>query len=131
MNPLKTLAKKALPRTGFVKPLLESLTQLEGRVATRWAAQAHRRLMSVQWVLPPQPEHFDHHIDLFYQWLSSRNSFWVERGVFGGLALKGGNVLELACGDGFNARNFYSLRSKKVIACDFDPRAIATAKAKN
>jgi SAM-dependent methyltransferase len=52
---------------------------------------------------------------------------WLERGVFGALALKGGDVLELACGDGFNARNFYSLRSRRVISCDFDP----TARRKN
>lgn len=43
----------------------------------------------------------------------------------------GGGVLELACGDGFNAKNFYSHRSTKVIACDFDPKAIKTAKRKN
>lgn len=43
----------------------------------------------------------------------------------------GGGVLELACGDGFNARNFYSLKSKNIIACDFDKSAIATAHRKN
>lgn len=43
----------------------------------------------------------------------------------------GGDTLELACGDGFNARNFYSLRSRRVIACDFDPKAIETARRKN
>ena len=41
--------------------------------------------------------------------------------------MKGGDVLELACGDGFNARNFYSLRSRRIVACDFDQRAIWTA----
>jgi SAM-dependent methyltransferase len=87
--------------------------------------------MAIQWSLPPAPEFFDHQIDLFYQWLSRRNSLWVERGVFGSLALRGGAVLELSCGDGFNARNFYSLRSKYVIACDFDPKAIKTARGKN
>jgi len=40
-------------------------------------------------------------------------------------------VLELSCGDGFNARNFYSLRSEHVIACDFGPKAIKTARGKN
>ncbi|MCX6952801.1 MAG: methyltransferase domain-containing protein [Verrucomicrobia bacterium] len=116
---------------GFFKPLLESIARLETAVARRWVASAHRRLMLVQWSLPPQPEHFDHHIDLFHQWLATRSSFWVERGVFGSLALKGGDVLELACGDGFNARNFYSLQSRSVVACDFDPAAIRTARRKN
>jgi SAM-dependent methyltransferase len=87
--------------------------------------------MDVQWGIPPQPEHFDHHIDLFYQWLATRNSLWLERGVFGSLVLRGGDLLELACGDGFSARNFYSLRSRRIVACDFDPTAIATAKKKN
>jgi len=87
--------------------------------------------MKAHWSLEPAPEWFDHHIDLFYQFRAHRNSIWVERGVFGSLALKGGNVLELACGDGFNAANFYSGRSRSVVACDFDESAIATARRKN
>ena len=39
--------------------------------------------------------------------------------------------MELACGDGFNVKNFYSLRSSHIIASDFDPKAIRTAKKKN
>jgi len=85
----------------------------------------------IQWGLPPPPEHFDYRINLFYHWLHSRSSMWLERGVFGSLALLGGEVLELSCGDGFNARNFYSLRSKRVVACDFDPNAIRTARREN
>jgi len=42
-----------------------------------------------------------------------------------------GKVLEVVCGDGFNAKHFYSHRSKEVIACDFDPTAIMTAQTKN
>lgn len=114
-----------------LKPQLEWMTQKEAMWAARWSSRAHKRLMSVQWTIPPQPEHFDHHIDLNYQWLETRNSLWVERGAFGSLALLGGDLLELACGDGFNARNFYSLRSRRIIACDFDPMAIAAAKLKN
>ena len=113
------------------KPLLEALCRCECWLVRHWSSAAHRRLMLVQWVLPPQPEHFDHHIDLFYQWRHTRNPLWVERGVFGSLCLRGGDVLEICCGDGFNARNFYSLRSRRVVACDFDPRAIATARRKN
>jgi len=118
-------------RLEFAKPLIESLIQTEASLARLWAAKSHRRLKSVQWSLRPTPEHFDHHIDLFYQFLDTRNSLWVERGVFGSLALKGGDLLELACGDGFNARNFYSLRSRRVVACDFDAKAIKTAQRKN
>jgi SAM-dependent methyltransferase len=125
----KTALKRVLAP---VKPLLEGAVQFEAACARRWADRAHRRLLAVQWGLAPVPEHFDHHIDLYHQWLSGRNSLWVERGVFGSLALHpGGRLLELACGDGFNARNFYSLRMREVLACDFDPAAIATAIRKN
>jgi SAM-dependent methyltransferase len=113
------------------KGLCERLLHIETSIAIRWVSSAHRRLMAVQWRIPPQPEHFDHHIDLFYQWLATRNSLWLERGVFGSLVLREGDLLELACGDGFNARNFYSLRSRRIVACDFDPTAIATAKRQN
>ena len=118
-------------KDGVFKRFFEHLSNFECRLARMWVRSAHRRLLCVQWHHPPQPEHFDHHIDLYAQFLDLRNSQWLERGVFGGLTLNGGTVLELACGDGFNARNFYSLRSKHVTACDFDPRAIKTAKLKN
>jgi SAM-dependent methyltransferase len=126
---MKDLVKRLLTP---VKPWLEWLVQREALCAAGWASSAHRRLRSVQWGLPPVPEHFDHHIDLQHQWMRERNPLWVERGVFGGLALKpGGAMLELACGDGFNARNFYSLRCREVVACDFDPAAVNTARRKN
>lgn len=113
------------------KAIAETLARCEARVAAAWASAAHRHLMLVQWGLKPHPEHFDHHIDLFHQWLKTRNAAWLERGVYGALALKGGDVLELSCGDGFNARNFYSLRSRRIVACDIDADAIATARRKN
>jgi SAM-dependent methyltransferase len=106
-----------------LKPVAEFCAGVEANLSARWVAAAHRRLFKAQWRMPPAPEHFDHTIDLFYQWRASRNPMWLERGVLGGLALRGGRVLELACGDGFNACNFYSLRSREVIACDFDPTA--------
>jgi SAM-dependent methyltransferase len=115
----------------LVKAALTSLFEAEASLARRWTAAAHRRLLYDEWFISPNPEYFDHHIDLFYQWFNSRNSLWIERGAFGSLALQGGDVLELACGDGFNARNFYSLRSRQVVACDFDPNAITTARRKN
>lgn len=65
---------------------------MECMLARKWVASAHKRLLFVQWSLPPGPEHFDHSIDLFYQWVQSRNPLWLERGVFGCLALKGKKV---------------------------------------
>jgi 2-polyprenyl-3-methyl-5-hydroxy-6-metoxy-1,4-benzoquinol methylase len=113
------------------KPLFEWLVEVECAIASAWTKSAHKRLLAVQWRIPPQPENFDHQIDQFYWWTVSRNPQWVERGVYGALALKGGNLLELCCGDGFNARQFYSLKSKQVVACDFDPKIIRVAKRKN
>jgi SAM-dependent methyltransferase len=127
----RSYARAKTQALASIKPAAELLVNIEASLSARWAATAHRRLMYVQWRMPPTPEHFDHTIDLYYMWRETRKSYWVERGVFSGLALKGGRVLELACGDGFNARNFYSLRSHEVIACDFDPKAIALAQRKN
>ena len=121
------------PLALFLAPVLESVLDFLCRVSARWASFTNMLLYRLQWIsgLQPQPEHFDHRIDLYYGWRTSRNSLWVERGVFGSLALKGGSLLELCCGDGFNARHFYSLRSKHVVACDFDPAAIQTARRTN
>jgi SAM-dependent methyltransferase len=128
---MKRILIRLVEHLSRFKNSLEWLAQCEAKIASSWASSAYRRLMLIQWLIPPQPEHFDHHIDLYYQWLKTRNPLWLERGSWGGLVLQGGEVLELACGDGFNARNFYSLRSRRVIACDFDPKAIMTAKKKN
>lgn len=114
-----------------VKPVIEWIAEAECFIASSWVKSAHWHLMMASWRIPPQPENFDHQIDQFYLWQFSRNPKWVERGIYGALALKGGNLLELCCGDGFNARNFYSLKSRQVVACDFDPKAIRVARRKN
>ena len=131
-NTDKEEAKQEIfPRKGVIKIIAEYLFEFECRLARAWASASHKRLFMAQWTLKPAPEWFDHHIDLFYQWQKTNNSLWVERGVFGSLALKGESILELSCGDGFNAKHFYSCRSKNVVACDFDPTAINTATKKN
>ena len=117
-------------RKSSFKRALERLAQVECTLASKWAASAHERLMAVQ-LIPPIPNCFDHHIDLYSVWLKTRNPMWVERGVLTGLCLKGHDVLELACGDGFNTRNFYSLKSARIVACDIDADTIAAARRKN
>jgi len=131
LGKLAVLMNRILYSMRFIKRVLERILQFEASLAIRWVSSAHKRLMMVQWRLPPEPEHFDHQIDLFHAWLASRNSLWLERGAFNSLTLLEGDLLELGFGDGFNARNFYSLRSKRIIACDFDPSAIETARKKN
>lgn len=112
--------------------MLSALFELESAIAKRWADSAHKRLFYTTWGIPPNPEFFDHHIDLYHSWLHDRTFYWLERGVFGSLAIKrNGTLLELSCGDGFNTRNFYSNIAQNIIACDFDKSAITTAKRKN
>jgi 2-polyprenyl-3-methyl-5-hydroxy-6-metoxy-1,4-benzoquinol methylase len=114
------------------KPILVFVFELESMISKLWASSAHKRLLYATWAIPKNPEFFDHHIDLYYQWLKRKSSWWLERGIFGSLAVKrDGELLEIACGDGFNTRNFYSGIAKEVIACDFDKTAISLAKRKN
>jgi SAM-dependent methyltransferase len=110
---------------GFAKPFLESLFSLEARLSALWASGAHHRLFLAQWGIYPVPEFFDHKIGLYWMWKARRSPHWVERGVFSLLALEPGcKVLELCCGDGFNAHYFYSIRAGSILAVDFDPKAV-------
>ena len=114
---------------GALKKPLEIFFSLEAKIARAWAKSAHKRLMYAQWSMGDNPEWFDHNIDHYYQWHKTGNSLWLERGVFSGICLKhGGDALELCCGDGFNAANFYSHRTRSITACDFDDSAIKSAR---
>lgn len=74
------------------------------------------------------PGWFDHYLDLHYLWHKTRTPLSWERGVFGLLAIsEGARLLELCCGDGFNAYYFYSIRAGNVIAVDLDQDAIRSA----
>lgn len=107
----------ALALVKFFNRCLRSLTAL-----------GHRIQMRMEWAILPNPEWFDHFIDQHDQWYRSRIPFPWERGIFNLLAIRpGAKVLELCCGDGFNAHHFYSIRAGSVISLDFDPKAIAHA----
>lgn len=111
------------------KPRALALLSGTAAASRRWASSAHRVKFLVEWGLGTPPEYFDHNIDLYHQWRQSRDPFWAERGIFNILGMKpGARVLELCCGTGFNARNFYSHRAGSVIAVDFSQEAIAFAK---
>ena len=95
------------------------------------AASAHQVKKVADWQIPPNPEWFDHFIDQYHE-VRAQNTLWMERGVYSVAALKqDGDFLELCCGDGYNARHFYSQFAKSIIALDFDPTAIAHAKMYN
>lgn len=96
-------------------------------------AAVYKGLYISEWFVD-NPENFDHEIDLFYQWNSRCLPYWLERGVYSVQALKmfeSPIVIELCCGDGFNAKHFYSTSAESVYACDFDKNIIKTAKKKN
>jgi len=128
----------------MIKRLLRLTTRIIGKniiskflkkislTSRRFASFCHYVQQKYEWGTPPQPEWFDHYCDQFYQFKISQNPLWVERGVFGLLAIEqGANVLELCCGDGFNAYHFYSIRAKTIISVDFDKDAILHAKKYN
>lgn len=94
----------------------------------RFARFTHEVQFKLEWGMQPTPEWFDHFLDQYYLWPTTRAPFWVERGVFSLLAIKpGARVLELCCGDGFNAYHFYSVRAGSIVSVDLDPNAIASA----
>lgn len=124
--------KRKFPKVfASIGKILQPLSEAECFISRAWVSSAHRRLSLVEWGFG-NPEFFDHHIDLYSDWLKNKNPLWLERGVFNNLVLKrGGSLMELACGDGFNTSNFYSRVCKDIIALDFDREAIKIAKKKN
>lgn len=99
------------------------------RLMRRIAAFTHRVQYLIEWGMSPNPEWFDHFLDQYYLWPEFRTPWSWERGVFSLLAMRqGAQVLELCCGDGFNAQHFYSIRAASIISVDLDPDAIQFAK---
>lgn len=102
------------------------------------ASYTHRVQYFVEWTGFEDPEYFDHYIDAYYLWPSTRSSLPWERGVFSAYAIQSNingpekpRVLELCCGDGFMTKYFYSLHAADITAVDFDSNAIEIAKKRN
>src|SRR5260370_10288062 len=114
------------------RQLLISLLKGLNFLIRKLSAFTHFAQYAVQWGFAPRPEWFDHYLDQHWQWSSKNNSLWVERGVFSRLVMKpNSKMLEICCGDGFNARHFYSSRAASIIALDFGKAAIPHAKRYN
>ncbi|TWA53125.1 methyltransferase family protein [Azospirillum baldaniorum] len=112
-------------------PIAEAVAELAA-MSRGFAANCHDVKFRYDWSIPPAPEWFDHFIDSYLLLRRDRNTFWMERGVYGVLALsRGGRVLELCCGDGYYTRNFYAPFAGSIVALDFDPDAIAHARRYN
>lgn len=115
----------------YIKKAILYLHTLEARFLEYWISSAFKRSAWFQWNIDPKPSFYDHDADLYYGWKSSLNPMWLERGFFNLLVLKGGGVLEISCGDGFNTKYFYSHKSEYITAIDLCQEAINHASSKN
>jgi len=98
------------------------------RLTRSVAMFTHKVQYVIEWGISPNPEWFDHFLDQYYLWPEFLTPWSWERGVFSLLAIKqGARVLELCCGDGFNAQHFYAIRAGSIISVDLDPDAISFA----
>ena len=115
----------------FLKKIfpLVSVARFLSRVSRRLSYFFHWFQFNIEWGAD-NPEYFDHHLDVHYQWPKHGNSLPMERGVHSSLAIReGGRTLDLACGDGFFTNYFYALKSSEVIGVDFDKSAIKLARS--
>lgn len=128
LTPLLSRVDAALAAGTTDSGAVESLVAEACAEARALAATVHDQKMYLEWRIAPPPEWFDHFLDLYLQWPRDGASLWLERGVFGALALRrGGRLLEMCCGDGFNSRHFYAPLVGSVLAVDFDGTALAHA----
>jgi SAM-dependent methyltransferase len=92
-------------------------------------AASHHLQYKVEGFLRPSAEWFDHEIDVSWQWAARQRSMFLERGVLNTLAIRpGAEVLEICCGDGFNAHRFYAERGAHVLAVDHNREALVHAR---
>ena len=107
---------------GLIKGLNRSLRRI--------TALGHRLQFEREWGSARRtPGWFDHFIDQFWKWPTSRNPQTWERGIFGLLGMKQGcRLLDLCCGGGFITYHFYSGRASHIVAADIDESAIRHAK---
>jgi 2-polyprenyl-3-methyl-5-hydroxy-6-metoxy-1,4-benzoquinol methylase len=92
-------------------------------------AGSHHLQYRVEGFLRPSAEWFDHEIDVQWQWVARQRSMFLERGILNTLAIRpGAELLEICCGDGFNAHRFYAERARRVLAVDRDGAALRHAR---
>ena len=118
-----------------VKSVVVGLYSFEAFLARGFAKHAYKGLFKAEWNLPPNPEYFDHYIDILYRWTNGGDPTWLERGIYNLCAIKVFGkpkyVVELCCGDGFNTKQFYSTSVGRIYACDYNKGAIRHASKLN
>jgi SAM-dependent methyltransferase len=115
-----------------MRAVLVSLLKGVNFLVRKVSAFTHFSQFVLQWGFDPRPEWFDHYLDQHWQFSAKNNGLWVERGVFSRMVLKpNSRMMEICCGDGFNARHFYSSKAASILALDFDKDAIPHARRYN
>ena len=116
----------------FKKKIAISYWKKMSAISRKIASKTHEKLFHAEWDFEP-PENFDHDLDLYWQWGAKGIAHWLERGIYNILALQifdKPKLVELCCGEGFNAKYFYSYVADYVYSCDFDKQAIKEANRK-
>jgi len=101
-------------------------------IVRRLAAATHWQQHYAQFGMGETTEWMDHYIDMYHQWPVDGVFLFAERGIYNCAAIRpGAKLLDLCCGGGFNTKHFYANQGSRVVGADFDPDAIAYAKANN
>jgi SAM-dependent methyltransferase len=75
---------------------------------------------------------FDHYVDMHWKLPTQGDAMFLERGLFNRMLIAAdSDLLEIACGDGYNTRHFYAPRARSVVAIDVDACAITFARKFN
>jgi SAM-dependent methyltransferase len=124
-------ATKTHPALPLAKPLIVAL-QFVNRLLRRLTTTTHRLQGALEGRFDRRRMWFDHYVDLHGEWPRDGDTMFLERGIFNRMLIcPGTDVLEIACGDGFNARHFYGPVARSVLAIDIDPDALAFARRAN
>jgi SAM-dependent methyltransferase len=115
-------------RASIYTPIVAPLRRLNAGLRGL-CARSHQLQYKVEGFLRPSAEWFDHEIDVQWQWVAKQRMMFLERGILNTLAIgPAASILEICCGDGFNAHRFYAERGRQVLAIDHNQAALKYAR---